>query len=214
MTAPVRNLSSRSTVDHQLLEGVHVVLDDLATSLVAKLNALVVKQLASRKEGSKALEKQLAEAVPSYLEQAFIAGFLNDKQAARQRRALLAHLLTTADLQSVSGKAAIASFPLAGSHAPSRATGGSGDDEITSEAAAKLLHVSRTHLNTLVESGVLGDVRRTAGGHRRISRAAVLEYKERSKARQAKGLDEMVEASRRLGLYDAELKGIPERRKR
>lgn len=214
MTAPVRNSSSRSTADSELLRGVHVVLDDLATSLVAKLNALVVKQFASRKEGSKALEKQLAEAVPSYLEQAFVAGFLDDKQAARQRRVLLAHLLTTADLQSVSREAAIASFPPAEKHPPSQAAGGSDDDELTSEAAAKLLHVSRTHLNTLVESGALGEVRRTAGGHRRISKSAVLEYKEKSKARQAKGLDEMMEASRRLGLYDVELANIPVRRKR
>ena len=87
-------------------------------------------------------------------------------------------------------------------------------DELTSEEAAKLLHVSRTHLNTLVDTGRLGEVSRTAGRHRRISKAAVLQYKAASKERQAKGLDAMAEASERLGLYDQELEGVPVRSKR
>jgi hypothetical protein len=52
-----------------------------------------------------------------------------------------------------------------------------------------------------LDAGALGGVSRTAGGHRRISKAAVLAYKADSKARQTKGLDAMAQASERLGLY-------------
>jgi excisionase family DNA binding protein len=76
-----------------------------------------------------------------------------------------------------------------------------GEDEVvTSEEAAQLLHVSRTHVNSLVEAGKLGPVSLTEGGHRRISKAAVLHYKAGSKQRQARGLATMTEASQRLGL--------------
>jgi excisionase family DNA binding protein len=81
----------------------------------------------------------------------------------------------------------------------------SAEDELTSAAAAQLLHVSRSHVNELADTGHLGEVRRTAEGHRRIAKAAVLQYKAASKERQAKGLDAMVKASERLGLYDQEL---------
>lgn len=88
------------------------------------------------------------------------------------------------------------------------------DEELTSEAAAKVLHVSRSHLDALVKSGQLGEIRSTAGGHPNISKAAVLNYKAASKERQAKGLDVMVEASERLGQYDHELIDAPVRNKR
>lgn len=73
------------------------------------------------------------------------------------------------------------------------------------------MHVSRTHLNTLADSGALGYVRRTDGGHRRISKAALLKYKATSRQRQAKGLDATVAASQRLALYGAELASLPGR---
>lgn len=81
--------------------------------------------------------------------------------------------------------------------------------ELTSEDAAKLLHVSRSHLNKLVDEGKLDGVRRTQGGHRRIQRAAVLAYREKTKIMQKKGLSRMVEASERMGLYDTELEELP-----
>jgi excisionase family DNA binding protein len=84
---------------------------------------------------------------------------------------------------------------------------------MTISEAAKLLHVSRTHLNTLIDEGKLDRVHYTQGGHRRIQRAAVLAYKEESKTTQKKGLNRMVEASERMGLYDKELEGLPIRRK-
>jgi hypothetical protein len=46
----------------------------------------------------------------------------------------------------------------------------------------------------LVGTGALDQVRRTAGGHRRISKAAVLRYKAASKERQKRGLDTMIES--------------------
>lgn len=86
-------------------------------------------------------------------------------------------------------------------------------EELTFEAASKLLHVSRAQLDNLVDTGQLGDERRTAGGHRCIPKAAVLQYKAASRDRQTKSLATMVEASERFGLYDNELNGIPGRAK-
>ena len=86
------------------------------------------------------------------------------------------------------------------------------DEELTSHAAARLLRVSRSHLNTLADSGALGEMRLTAGNQRRFSKAALLDYKTRSKERQSKGLDTMMEASRKLGLYGDELAKAPRRR--
>lgn len=55
---------------------------------------------------------------------------------------------------------------------------------------------------------------RDDGGHRRFSEAALLDYKARSQERQSKGLDTMMEASRKLGLYDEELSKAPRRHSR
>lgn len=208
MTAVAPTTSARS-LDNQVVGGLHVAFEGLAKALVAKVNALIAQQL-ERQAASKTIEKKVAAMMPMVLEQAFILNFLHDHQdAARHRRAILSHLLTAAELQNVVGSASIA--PLAGMPSEAAPTDAV---ELTSEAAAKLLHVSRTHLNTLVDTGQLGNVRRTAGGHRRIAKAAVLQYKAASKDRQAKGLDAMVEATERLGLYDNELDGIPVRYKR
>jgi excisionase family DNA binding protein len=71
------------------------------------------------------------------------------------------------------------------------------------EEAAQLLHVSRTHINKLIDIGKLGEIQ-TEGPHRRIAKSAVVTYKAESKARQAAGMATMVDATQRLGLYDAE----------
>lgn len=76
-------------------------------------------------------------------------------------------------------KATKATLPLAGGAA----------EEVTSEEAAELLHVSRNHVSSLVASGQLGGVRLTPDGHRRLSRASVLKYRAKSKAGQVKALD-------------------------
>ncbi|SFU26337.1 excisionase family DNA-binding protein [Paraburkholderia aspalathi] len=86
-------------------------------------------------------------------------------------------------------------------------------DAMTISEAAKLLHVSRTQLDTLIDEGKLDAVRYTQGGHRRIQRAALLAYKEEIKTTQKKGLNRMVEASECMGLYETELEELPVRRK-
>ncbi len=85
-------------------------------------------------------------------------------------------------------------------------------DALTSEEAAKLLNVSRTHINRLVADNKLGSVAFTEGGHRRILRAAVLAYKAESFARHQRALTDMVRAGEDAGMYDNELDGIPQRK--
>lgn len=86
-------------------------------------------------------------------------------------------------------------------------------EDLTTEEAAKFLSLSRTHVNSLVDANA-PPASRTSGGHRRIPKAAVVEYKQKMKARQATGLEAMAEASSAMGLYDGELDGIPRRPKR
>jgi excisionase family DNA binding protein len=81
---------------------------------------------------------------------------------------------------------------------------------LTSEQAAKLLNVSRPHINKLLDSNLIPGVERMAGGHRRIRKGAVLRYKEQMKQRQANASLEVGRISTELGLYDDELAGIPE----
>jgi excisionase family DNA binding protein len=74
---------------------------------------------------------------------------------------------------------------------------------LSPEEAAQLLRVSRTHINKLIDTGKLGEIQ-TEGPRRRIAKSAVLTYKAESKTRQAAGMATMVDATQRLGLYDAE----------
>jgi excisionase family DNA binding protein len=153
------------------------------------------------------LEAKTSEA----LIDALVEEFFDSSSAARRRRAVLSHLLSTAELASLDEPVMPAATVQSSHGRANRLTSEVG--ELTSEEAAKLLHVSRTHLNTLVDEGALGDVRITQGGHRRIPRAAVLAYKEKSTLAQRRGLDKMTEASQRMGLYDGELEGLPVRKK-
>jgi excisionase family DNA binding protein len=177
------------------------VVSGLSEAFVSKLLAQYKKQSSSTQDFPK--WKRLIEAtVPAVLADAFAEEFLGSSDAARWRRAMLSLLLSTAELRG-RNKPVVRSRKSA--EAKSRA------DELTSEEAARRLHVSRTHLNTLVDEGKFGEVRHTEGGHRRIPLAAVLAYRESSKKAQKKGLDRMEEASRRMGLYDEELEGLPAR---
>lgn len=88
-----------------------------------------------------------------------------------------------------------------------------GSDELTLAEAARLLHVSRLYLITLVEEGRFPSVRVTRGGHRRISRAEVLAYKEKLRKSQMSGLEKMVDASQRMRLYDDEIRELRFRRR-
>lgn len=203
MTTLTRSPATLS-LDSQFRSAFHTAFNGFANSLGARVSEVVAQQVA-RQAASKTIEKKVAAAVPALLEQAFIADFLLDEDAARHRRAILAHLLSTAELQKFTGLNQKAPLAASIDAAPDET------DELTSEEAAKLLHVSRTHLNTLVDTGQLGEVCRTAGRHRRIPKAAVLRYKTASKERQAKGLDAMAQASERLGLYSQEFDGVPVR---
>jgi excisionase family DNA binding protein len=75
--------------------------------------------------------------------------------------------------------------------------------------AALVLHVSRQYFDQLVRTGKLGPVRFTRDGHRRFAASNLLAYKKRFKVTQRAGLKKMMEATRRMGLYDAELDGTP-----
>ncbi|WP_408488500.1 helix-turn-helix domain-containing protein [Paraburkholderia sediminicola] len=86
-----------------------------------------------------------------------------------------------------------------------------GSAYLSSDEAALVLHVSRECFYGLVRTGELVATRRTRDGHRWFSMANLLAYKERSKVRQRAGLDRMMESTRRIGLYDAELEGLPPR---
>ncbi|MGF6774919.1 hypothetical protein P3T21_000106 [Paraburkholderia sp. GAS334] len=82
---------------------------------------------------------------------------------------------------------------------------------LSSDEAALVLRVSCECFDGLVRTGKLVTIRRTRDGRRWFSMATLLAYKERSKVRQRAGLDKMMEATRRMGLYDAELEGLPPR---
>jgi excisionase family DNA binding protein len=201
-----------AAAERQLPAGLHLALGSFTKDLTAKVVALVNAQLAATKPSRKTVEKAVAESVPVLVEQAFVTCFLAGEEHAREQRAFLSHVLSAAELQATVGKDWAALVQAAGA---SKAAANAHDDEwLTSEAASKLLHVSRTHLNTLADSDALGVVRLTHGGHRRISKAALLKYKALSQKHQAKGLDAMVAASQKLGLYDAELDGLQAKTRR
>jgi excisionase family DNA binding protein len=153
-----------------------------------------------------ALGTLLKNQLPTMVVDAFLATLLADGDAQRRRRAVLGCLLHGVDLGGFQISRPKSVDELEALNAESADE----DPEMTSEGAAKMLGVSRTHLNTLIEAGELGKVRRTSGGHRRISRSAVLIYWARTKERQFQGLDEMIEISQRLGLYDAEIDDLPD----
>lgn len=187
--------------------GLDFVLAEMAKALSALLAAKIKTNVATSATRANAIHRLLKDDMLIMLEEVFFRGLLatNDERA-RQQRAILMHLLSTADVRRLSPALANSAF--------SNAAAPSEEEIVTSEEAAKLLHVSRTHINSLVEAGKLGPVNLTQGGHRRISKAAVLSYKADSKHRQARGLAAMTEASQQLGLYDNELIGIRRKAKR
>lgn len=83
------------------------------------------------------------------------------------------------------------------------------DELLSPEQAAELLFVSPAHVNKLIDAGELRGAIRIEGGLRRVPKTSVLNYRTESKARQARGIARMTEASQRLGLYEADIEGIP-----
>lgn len=76
-----------------------------------------------------------------------------------------------------------------------------GSIEVTREQAAELLHVSPAYVDELVRGGRLAY---SKSDPPLFTRQTVLAYRHELKKRQAQGLDNMVQASERLGLYDNE----------
>jgi excisionase family DNA binding protein len=70
------------------------------------------------------------------------------------------------------------------------------NDAITTQEAADLLNVSRPHLVKLLETGQIPQLPK-AGRHRRVARAAVLNYKRKQETRRAAALHALAAISQR-----------------
>lgn len=91
---------------------------------------------------------------------------------------------------------------------------GSESGRFSAEEAALILHVSHPYLDKLVRAGELVANRHSRSRPDRFSKTVLLAYQKRSKTRQRAGLTEMMRATGRLGLYDAELEEVSNRRPR
>jgi excisionase family DNA binding protein len=74
------------------------------------------------------------------------------------------------------------------------------DAEVSTQMAAQILGVSRPHVVSLIESGVLPA--RKVGTHRRLRVADVLAYQEVTKRFNARKMDSLVATSAQYGGYD------------
>jgi excisionase family DNA binding protein len=190
-TLPTRRLRTpRQAADSRSSGPTDAGLHAEVRDMVSGMSDFLVSRLKSRYNdersppGSYDWDELSATVIPTLLADAFENEFIGSSELARRRRAMLAHLLSTAELMSLPGKVVDTSASLP---AP-RATGSEPEtDELTSEEAAKFLHVSRTHLNTLVDEGKLGEIRHTEGGHRRSLERLYLRIKTRLGLRSERG---------------------------
>lgn len=183
----------------------HFALQGVAASMTTQLASRLTREI--KGVSIRELKAIMAPVISTTLEAEFKRELLGPVPESRKRRALLTHVLTRVDARDALTEVTAAS--------PAHAAVNVADSEwLTSQDASKLLHVSRTHMNTLLDSGVLGEILRTAGGHRRVSREAVMTYKEESKQRQAAALDAVADASQRLELYAGELGGVTRKGRR
>lgn len=194
--------SHRPSVIHDEL---HFALQGVADSMTTQITERLTKRL--KGYSAKELKAIMAPVVSVSLEAEFKRELLHPAPESRKRRALLTYVLTQVDARDALGK------DVPGAR-EGRDLVQAGGEWLTSQEASKLLHVSRTHMNTLLDGGALGEILRTAGGHRRVSKEAVLAYKEQSQQRQAAALNAVAEASQRLGLYAGELEGIARKGRR
>lgn len=84
--------------------------------------------------------------------------------------------------------------------------------ELSIEATARALFVSRSYVRRLVDEGGL-PAYISNDGLPRIPLSAVQAFREKMRAEQEKALISLMDASQRLGLYDAETEDLPVRRK-
>ena len=201
----IAKTSPPSDIEPQFVSGLHFALGNMAESVADRVSSAIAEQIQTRKVNMEVIRQIVTSAMPSTLESEFVRELLDDKEDSRKRRAMLVHVLSAADVRGINANVAMMQDV-----APATVE----DDELlTSQDAAKLLHVSRTHMNMLIDTGKLGAVSITDGGHRRIARSVVLAHKKRAKARQVLGLAEMVGTSARLGLYAGEIANTPRRAK-
>lgn len=202
MTA-VSQISPPIDADEQMFALLPTALGGMTAALSEGLSKLIRTELGKHSDAA-AVNRAVKKALPQLLVRSFQDTLLAAATETHESRIALLHLLTTAEVQKLSG-----TFSSTAPTAPANEAA----ESLTTEEAATLLSVSRTHVISLIKSGAL-DASQTSGGHRRISKAAVVDYKMAMKARQSKGLDAMMTATSDLGLYDAELEGIPQRTKR
>jgi excisionase family DNA binding protein len=86
-----------------------------------------------------------------------------------------------------------------------------GVTHLSSDEAARVLNVSRPYFDRLVRAGELSAIHAPSSGRRWFSKVQVLDYKRRRRIVQRDGLTRMMTATARMGLYDAEVKGLPRR---
>ncbi|BBU30265.1 hypothetical protein BTHE68_39990 [Burkholderia sp. THE68] len=86
--------------------------------------------------------------------------------------------------------------------------------ELKSDEVAKMLHVSRNFVETLIAEGSLAGTRVAKDGQHRIPLDAVTAFKREMKMRQKLGLDSMISVSEKASLYEKELKDLPVRRRK
>ncbi|MCP2335120.1 helix-turn-helix domain-containing protein [Actinomadura rupiterrae] len=72
--------------------------------------------------------------------------------------------------------------------------------ELTTREAADMLNVSHSHLIGLIDSGRLPA--RPAGRHRKIAFKDLMAYRRESDAESAQAMDDLVELSEEMGLYE------------
>ncbi|WP_349745285.1 helix-turn-helix domain-containing protein [Roseateles cavernae] len=205
-----------SVQDPQVVRELHEFAQELGKSISIELRSHLDD---SGGKGVR-IEQTLGDLFPHILEKHFFRA-VGTKGAAITRARLL-HALSVLNLQSLDedddedadeGESEASGLPVAVAAAPAQREPFL-DESLTSAQAAELLNVSRTYFNVLADSGKLGAVERTEGGHRRVSKSVVLAYKAESRRKQEKAISDMVEASQELGLYDDEMEGIPQRKVR
>ena len=74
------------------------------------------------------------------------------------------------------------------------------DKELTTQAAADLLNISRPHLVKLLEEGAMPYTK--VGTHRRIRFDDLMRYKQQLDAQREAALDRLAQLNQEMGLYD------------
>jgi excisionase family DNA binding protein len=150
----------------------------LAEEILERLVAVIERQNFENEDLRLALSTQIKLAFPELIRDTLLVHFYGGNRRVQENRARFIHLLSAAKLESMGCAAVENAFS-----DTSSTTNSDPDSDLTSTEAAKLLHVSKGQIKLLAESGQLGELRRTFGGHRRISMNGVLNYLKSSKAR-------------------------------